>query len=78
MSNVIHRPFADGALDGAVDVFMTAMADLSARNGLRFPPPPRGPIARGYGHVARTGIFHVAEVEGRIGAFACAIVRGSR
>ena len=33
-------------------------------------------VARGYAYVARTGIFRVAEKDGRIAAIACAIVRG--
>lgn len=33
-------------------------------------------LARGYAHVARTGIFRVAEKDGHIAALACAILRG--
>jgi hypothetical protein len=33
-------------------------------------------VAHGYAYVARTGIFRVAEKDGRIAAIACAIVRG--
>lgn len=41
-------------------------------------PPPhrdRDLVAHGYAYVARTGIFRVAVVDGRLGALACAIVR---
>lgn len=41
------------------------------------PAPHRDPdlVAHGYAYVARTGIFRVAEVDGRLAALACAIVR---
>lgn len=39
------------------------------------PHRDRDLVAHGYGYVARTGIFHVAAVDDRLVALACAIVR---
>jgi GNAT superfamily N-acetyltransferase len=59
----------------AVELFMTTVADLSKRLNLTMPLPPRGYVEKVYDHIRRTGIFQVAEVEGRLGAICHAVVR---
>jgi hypothetical protein len=48
---------------------------MLARNGRSANPPPLPTIVASYQHVLSTGVFHVAEAEGRIAAIAGAIVR---
>lgn len=57
------------------DLFLEAVSDLYARNNVAAAPPPRPAVLAGYEHVRSTGIFHVAEAEGRLIAIAGAIVR---
>src|SRR5204862_5005525 len=51
------------------------LADLGVRKGLTRVVPDVAHIEALYGHIARTGIFQVAEIEGRIGAVCHASVR---
>ena len=37
--------------------------------------PPRAPVEKYYDHIRRTGIFRVAEVDGRLAAICHAVVR---
>ena len=74
--NPTYRPAAEADIAGAVEVFLAAVADMYARNGIAAPLPDARAVERGYRHVLRTGIFHVAEVGGRVGAICCAVVRG--
>lgn len=61
----------------AVELFLTTVADLYKRHNLHSPLPPREYVEKAYDHIQRTGIFHVAEVEGKLGAICHAIVRDS-
>jgi GNAT superfamily N-acetyltransferase len=72
------RALRDGEIDAAVSLFVDSANDMAERHGvgIRVLPPQREGIARAYGHIARTGIFRVAEADGRIVALACAMVRG--
>lgn len=76
MLNPIYRPATEADVEAAVGVFVSAVADMYARNGIKAPPPDARVIERNYRHVLRTGIFHVAEVGGRVGAICNAVVRG--
>ena len=58
-----------------VDLFFEAVTDMLARNGVAGSVPPRPALLLGYEHILSTGIFYVAELEGRIAAIAGAIVR---
>lgn len=75
MADVRYRPLQENELPEAAEVYFTARDDMQARLGSL--PAPRTPEAtqRDYAHIRQTGIFRVAEVDGRIGALCCAIVR---
>jgi GNAT superfamily N-acetyltransferase len=70
-----YRSISEAEIPETVDVFFTALADMYARNGMSLPLPDRQATEIGYSHILRTGIFQVAEVDGRIGAICCAVVR---
>ncbi len=76
MAQVQYRPAREEELPAAVELFRTALADLYKRNALATPLPERSYIELHYRHIFRTGIFHVAEIEGRVAAIGHAIVRG--
>lgn len=75
MDQVVYRPARAGDVPESVEVFLKAVEDLYARYGVRSPLPDRKHTEAGYGHVQRTGIFHLAEVDGRIAAICHAVVR---
>jgi GNAT superfamily N-acetyltransferase len=75
LAGVHYRPVREAEVPEAVELFLTTVADLNRRWNLNWPLPPREAIEKVYDHVRRTGIFQVAEVEGRIGAICHAIVR---
>ncbi|MGB7922224.1 MAG: GNAT family N-acetyltransferase [Pyrinomonadaceae bacterium] len=70
-----YRPAEEADLPETVDLFLTAVADMYARNGVSSPLPERQAVETGYAHILRSGIFHVAEVDGRVGAICNAVVR---
>lgn len=70
------RAIRDDEFPAAASLFYDALADLTARRGMEAPHRDVDLVARGYRYVARSGIFRVAVVEGRLAAIACAIVRG--
>lgn len=72
---VEYRPVREAEIPETVDVFLAAVADMYARNGVRSALPNRQAMEIGYRHVLGTGLFHVAEVDGRIGAICNAVVR---
>jgi ribosomal protein S18 acetylase RimI-like enzyme len=78
MADVRYRPLQTADLPEAVAVYLTARNEMTARLG-QTPPPvtdaERAWWQTGYEHLLQTGIFEVAEVDGRIAALACAIVR---
>jgi len=71
-----YRPATEADIAETAGVFLAAVADMYARNGIAAPLPERRAVETGYRHVLRTGIFHVAEVGGRVGAICHAVVRG--
>lgn len=75
MGNVVYRPLSAPELDEAADVYLTARDDMQRRAGGTAPPPDRDGARADYEHVLRTGIFQVAEVDGRLGGVCCAVVR---
>jgi GNAT superfamily N-acetyltransferase len=72
---VQFRDLAPGEAAAAADVFLVTVRDLAARSGQPAPSFTRESVARLYEHVQRTGIFMVAESEGRLMAICAAIVR---
>lgn len=70
-----YRPLREDELPQAADLFLASVADMYARHGIAQAPPPREVVLASFGHVARTGTFHVAEVDGRIDGIASAVVR---
>jgi hypothetical protein len=76
MPQVIYRKPLETEIPEAAGVFLEAVADLYARHGAAGAPlPERRLIEQVYGHIRRTGIFRVAEWEGRIVAVCHAVVR---
>lgn len=61
----------------AADVFFAAFAELARQHGLPPVPTGREPLLRVYEHLLETGIFEVAELDGKIVGFAAATVRDS-
>ena len=61
-----------------VTVLLETLADMRKRFGVANPPEDHAYWQNGYKHVLKTGIFEVAEVDGRIAAICCGIVRGDR
>jgi GNAT superfamily N-acetyltransferase len=75
MAQVQYRPVREEEIPATIDLFHTALADLYKRHGMNTPLPERGMIEMLYRYIFRTGIFHVAEVGGRLAAIGHAIVR---
>lgn len=70
------RPIRDDEFGTAAALFFDALADLTSRHNMPAPHRDIDLVARGYAYVARTGIFRVAEKDGRVVGIACAILRG--
>ncbi|HEX8652498.1 MAG TPA: GNAT family N-acetyltransferase [Pyrinomonadaceae bacterium] len=75
MYKVLYRRAGEADVPESVEVFLSSVADMYARNGIGLPLPDRKHTETGYGHIQRTGIFHLAEVDGRIAAICHAVVR---
>ena len=75
-SEVTYRPVREDEMPEAVELFMETVADLYERMTLSAPLPQRPYVELNYEHIRRTGIFQVAEVEGRLAAICHAVVRG--
>lgn len=70
-----YRPVVETEIPETIDLFLASLADVYARTGIKSPLPPRSFIEMHYRHIYRTGIFYVAEINGRIGAIGHAVVR---
>ncbi len=75
MMEIQYRPAHPEDVPDMADLFLEAVSNMLARNNITAALPPRPAVLRAYEHVRATGIFHVAEIEGRIAAIAGAIVR---
>ncbi|MCC6552985.1 MAG: GNAT family N-acetyltransferase [Polyangiaceae bacterium] len=75
MTEPTHRAATDADIAEAARLFLTSVTDLARRQGLAEPPFTAASIEPVYRHIHRTGIFDVAELDGRIVAIAHAIVR---
>lgn len=70
-----YRPARPEDIPEMTDLFLEAVSNMFARNNVSAVVPPRPAVLLGYEHVRSTGIFHLAELEGRIVAIAGAVVR---
>lgn len=73
--SINYREPSEAEIPETVEVFLNAVADMYARHGIGSPLPDRRATEIGYAHILRSGIFHVAEVDGQIGAICNAVVR---
>jgi GNAT superfamily N-acetyltransferase len=75
--SVVYRAIREHELGLAVDLFLSGLERYAARKGL---PPPTSytpeSIAPVYRHLFETGIFEVAERDGRIVTICAGIMRG--
>lgn len=76
MAEVQYRPVRETEIARAAEIFTTAVTDMYARHGIKASTPERAVIETGYRHIYETGIFYVAEVDGRIAAICNGVVRG--
>jgi GNAT superfamily N-acetyltransferase len=72
---VIYRTVREEEMPEAATLFLVTVADLRERLNLTTSLPPRGYIELSYEHIRRTGIFQVAELDGRLAAICHAVVR---
>lgn len=75
MMEIQYRPARPEDVPEMADLFLEAVSNMYARHNITAAVPPRPVVLLSYKHVRATGIFHVAELEGRIVAIAGAIVR---
>jgi len=75
LTEVQYRPVREAEMPEAVELFLTTVADLNQRWNLNWPLPPREYVEKVYDYIRRTGIFQIAEVDGKLGAICHAIVR---
>lgn len=61
----------------ACDLFFTSLRDMYARYRIDKPLAPHESVMAAWGHVLATGIFKIAEIEGRAAAICHAVVRDS-
>jgi GNAT superfamily N-acetyltransferase len=78
LTEALYREMREGELPEAVELFLVTVTDMYERHSIHLPAPPRPLVEKFYAHIYRTGIFQVAEVDGRLGAISHAIVRDSQ
>jgi hypothetical protein len=62
-------------IPACVDLFIESVTDLARRHNLPDHEPSRDRMLAFYRHALVTGVFHVAELDGRPAALACALLR---
>lgn len=72
---MINRAIRDDEFGAAADLFFDSLNDLVRRHNAEPARRNHDVVVNGYRHVAKTGIFRVAEHDGRIVALACATLR---
>ena len=75
MSNIIYRAAREEELAETLDLFLEAVNHLYRQHNLEMTLPPRAAVEVAYRHIFKTGIFRVAETDGRLIAVCHAIVR---
>ncbi|HKS26257.1 MAG TPA: GNAT family N-acetyltransferase [Pyrinomonadaceae bacterium] len=72
---VSYRRATERDIAESAEIFLESVVDMYARKGIKSPPPERSVVLMNYGHVFRTGIFYVAEVDGALATICHAVVR---
>ena len=62
-------------MPACVDLFIESVSDLLRRHNMPVDTPQPERTLAFYQHSLSTGVFHVAEAEGKLAALACALVR---
>jgi GNAT superfamily N-acetyltransferase len=75
MTAIRYRALTAAEVPEACEVYFTARNDMQVRTGGTAGPRDLPGMMAGYSHLLQTGIFRVAEVDGRIGGLCTAIVR---
>lgn len=76
MAETLYRAAAEAEIPATVELFLTALRDLYERHGFTdIQLPERAFVEQMYRYIRRTGIFHVAEIEGQVVAICHAVVR---
>lgn len=75
MPDIIYRAAREEELPATLDLFLEAVEHLTRRHNLETMLPPRPAVEVAYRHIFRTGIFRVAETDGRLVAICHAVVR---
>jgi N-acetylglutamate synthase-like GNAT family acetyltransferase len=75
MSDIIYRAAREEELPASLDLFLEAVNHLYRRHNLEMPLPPRSAVEAAYQHIFKTGIFRVAETDGKLVAICHAIRR---
>ena len=75
MSDIIYRAAREEEIPVTIDLFLEAVGQLNRRHNVSMPLPPRPAVEAAYRHIFRTGIFRVAEMDGRLAAIGHAVVR---
>jgi GNAT superfamily N-acetyltransferase len=72
---IVYRPLRREEIPEAAELFIVAVADLARRHGLQPASYLQPAVETLYGHLFETGVFHVAEDDGRIVGICCGVVR---
>ena len=75
MTDIIYRAAREEDVPAALDLFLEAVHELYRRHNLEMPLPPRPSVETAYRHIFETGIFRLAEADGRLVAICHAVVR---
>lgn len=70
-----YRTVREAEIPATAELFLATVADLYQRHNVATPLPPQPFVEKYYEHIRRTGIFRVAEVDGRLAAICHAFVR---
>jgi hypothetical protein len=74
--DIQYRPARDEDMPECVELFQESVKDLRIRHNMpAVPVRSNDRMLAFYRHARRTGIFHVAEADGRLAALACANLR---
>lgn len=71
----VYRAIRDDEYPAAARLFLASLEDLAKRLNASVDPRSPEDVAIGYRHVGQSGIFRVAEIDGRLVALACATMR---
>jgi N-acetylglutamate synthase-like GNAT family acetyltransferase len=75
MADIIYRAAREEEIPETLDLFLEAVQHLTRRHNLETLLPPRPAVEVAYRHIFKTGIFRVAETDGRIVSICHAVVR---